>query len=144
MNWYKLAARRTPPTAAGVQSLFPEMAAKIQKLYDEWDQSDEEMGDPELGFGGICQDFAEIMADVCNSHGINARTVSQTVGEQHVYAVLQLADGVYILDIPPQYYESGGGYNWQKIPDVTFDPSFFLLDQIDPDPRKFEEYTEEY
>jgi len=27
------------------------------------------------------------------------------------------------VDIPPYTYETGGGYNWKKIPDVTFDAS---------------------
>jgi hypothetical protein len=42
---------------------------------------------------------------------------------------------LYHVDIYPYFYETGGGYNWQKIPDVQFDASFVSIsrDRISPE-----------
>ncbi len=120
-----------------------DFASIAQKVYDEWDQSDEEGGDPELGFGGICQDIAEGISGKLNEMGVDATTVSATIGDQHVWVVAKLNDGVYSIDIPPGVYESGGGYNWQKLPGVQFSKDHIVVDRLSSNPDDFDQYTEE-
>jgi hypothetical protein len=118
------------------------IASIAQKVYDEWDQSDEEFGDPELGFGGICQDIADEVADYLSGKGIDATTVSSQIGEQHVWVVAKFKDGTYEIDIPPSVYETGGGYNWKKIPDVKITGDDVVVYRLG-DASSFDEYTEE-
>ena len=125
-----------------ILSLRPQMAQAAQKVYDEWDQSGEE-GDVELGFGGICQDIAEAIVEVLDHHGIEAGSVSQSIGEQHVYAIAQVEEGVFEVDISPYTYERGAGYTWKKKPNVKFAPDDIAVSLIDKDPKKFEEMIDE-
>ncbi len=130
-------------SANELNPLLPELAAAAQAVYDNWEQ--DETGESfEYGVGGICQDIAEEMAGVLSSHGIEAATVdNQGMGDQHVWVVAQLSDGVYSVDIEPRTYESGGGYCWKKRAGVTFSPEHIMVDRIDADPSKFEQYIGE-
>lgn len=125
---------------AFVKSLMPLFVAAAQKVYDEWEQ-DEEGVDEVLGTGGICQDIASGIAGVLSSHGIDCSEVSQSIGEQHVYVICKLQEGVYEIDIPPYSYETGGGYTWQKIPGVVFDESYVVVHRLSSDPNEFEQYS---
>jgi len=122
-------------------SLKSELAKAAQVPYNAWDQ-DEEGCDVMLGSGGICQDIAEAMCNVLTRHDIECTSVSQEIGEQHVYAVAKTDDGVWIVDISPYSYETGGGYCWKKIPDVQFDESYIIIDRISSDPEDFNNYLE--
>lgn len=118
-----------------------ELVKAAQKVYDEWEQNEEGYCDY-LGYGGICQDIAEAMAEVLLNNNIECSTVSQQVGEQHVYVIAKIEDGVYEVDISPYTYESGGGYCWKKIPDVVFDESDIIIKRLSPDPEDFEQYVD--
>jgi len=101
-------------------NLVPHLVRVAQSVYDEWEQDDEE-GDAELGFGGICQNIAEEISGVLNENGIDATTVDNDgMGEQHVWAVAKVKEGVYGIDIDYNKYETGGGYNWKKRSSVIF------------------------
>ena len=127
-----------------LRSLIPELVRRVQLVYNQWDQSDEEFGDPDLGFGGFCQDIAEQIAGaVWELTNFEASTVSAHIGEQHVWTMVKTPEGVFSIDIPPSYYETGGGYNWQKMPGIEFDESFFVIDLVSADPDDFEEMTAE-
>lgn len=126
-----------------ISNLRAELVAAAQKVYNEWDQ-DENGYDEMLGNGGICQDIADAMANVLSDHDIECCTVSQESGEQHVYVVAKLDDGVYNVDISPYTYETGGGYDWKKIPDVVFDINDIIIDCLSRDPDEFESYTNSY
>jgi hypothetical protein len=122
-----------------LKSLKPQFAAAAQKVYDEWDASDETYGDAEVGFGGICHLIVDEWVDLVAKRGYNATSfshseqvhVSMTVwanpperGEdedEDDYASEQVE--VFDVDLNPYNYETGGGYNWKKIPDVTIDPN---------------------
>jgi hypothetical protein len=120
------------------------LAARAQKVYDEWDaDSDPEHGDPEVGFGGICQDIADALVDELYAQGAQASPMSCSVGEQHVFVVGQFTEGVYEIDIAPSTYERGSAYTWTKIPDVTFEPGDISFEQLSPDPNDFDQYTED-
>jgi hypothetical protein len=125
-----------------LKSFRGDLAKSAQKIYDDWDQSGED-GDPELGFGGICQDIAAAMADVLTKKKIECTTVSAQIGEQHVWVVAKVKDGVFNVDISPYKYEKGSGYNWTKIDGVKIGPNDVSVEMIDDNPEKFDEYTEE-
>lgn len=124
-----------------IKDLRPELASAAQKVYDEWDQNEEGFCDW-LGYGGICQDIADAMAEVLGKHGIDCTTFSQEVGEQHVFVIAKTDDGVFSVDIPPYLYETGGGYCWKKIPDVKFDSRYVVISGLSSDPEDFDQYTE--
>lgn len=120
----------------------PEIVKRVQDRYDQW-QQDAEGYDEEVGSGGVCHLFAEIIAEVLNDAGFPTSTVSSS-HEVHVYCVSQASDGVWEVDIPYCIYEKGGGYNWTKIPDVTFEPDDIVINRLSSDPADFEEYTGDY
>ena len=134
MNWFKTANAYRSPFYNALLNLRHQFAAAAQKVYDSWDQSNE-YGDEELGWGGICQDIAEAISDVVSSSGFNAGTMSAQCGEQHVWAIaynqIETEEGTeyegYHIDIPYHVYETGGGYNWKKIPHVQIDANHISI-----------------
>ena len=119
------------------------LADLAQAIYNTWDASNETYGDFEVGFGGICHLIAEKIVDYLYSIGIPASTVSSDA-EVHVYAVAQAQEGVFVIDIPPYSYETGGGYSWKKIPDIIFDEDYIVVNKIDPNPKSFEMYYDSF
>ena len=93
-------------TVKQLNALVPELIRVSQAVYDSWAQDDDGM-DVELGAGGICQDIASEICGVLSSNGFDCTTFSQPIGDQHVYTVVKLKDGVYEVDIPPGVYETG-------------------------------------
>ncbi len=51
-------------------------------------------------------------------------------GDDHAYLIVYNDSEAYIVDIPPGVYEEGGGYNWQKKPDVTIQASDVIIEPI--------------
>lgn len=128
------------PTYTGdiVKKLAPDIIKAAQKEYDDWDEEDVDT----YAGGGICHYIADHIADILGAKGIDAYTVTSNF-EQHVYVVAQFADGVYAIDIPHQVYETGGGFSWQKIPDVEFSEGDVTLYRISSDPRDIKEHIED-
>lgn len=87
MNANKIASNYLRKSAAAKKTdllrLKNDFAKAAQKIYDEWDEAKIE----ELNEGGICQNIADAIADVLNHHGIEAGTVSQSIGDQHVLII---------------------------------------------------------
>ncbi len=125
-----------------LHALIPEFIRVAQEQYGAWDASDPEYGDGEVGFGGICHLIAEGIQDVIINAGLEASTVSASCGEQHVWVVVKMSDGIYEVDIPPCVYETGGGYSWQKIPDVEFSACDIVINRLSADPNEWDEYIE--
>lgn len=114
-----------------IKRLIPLFVQAAQEVYDGWEQ-DETDGDFEHGFGGICHTIAESISDVLNSHGIDATTVdSGGMGEQHVWAVANVREGVFGVDVDYNRYEVGGGYTWKKRSGVTFNNDDIEIYQMD-------------
>jgi hypothetical protein len=115
-----------------LMALRPHMAAAAQQVYDAWDQSDEH---DEYNGGGICQDIAEAIADVIYSQfpgdNYNAGTVSAQCGEQHVWVIMTVGGQGFEIDVPYSMYERGGGYTWQKIQGVKFEPNDIIIAPMD-------------
>jgi hypothetical protein len=130
-------------TSRNIAAWKPQMCQFAQQIYNEWDQSGED-GDPELGFGGICDLIAEQICHVLGGEGVECVSWnSGGVGENHTSVIANLADGVFEVDIPPHVYETGGGYNWQKLPNVVFDPRDVVINRLEQ-PMTDEEFDQRF
>jgi hypothetical protein len=110
-----------------LQQLRRKMAAAAQKVYDRWEQ-DEEGHDEEFGTGGICDEIATAISNVIQDQAIGADIFEGGhEGDDHNWVIVQDGDEAYGVDIPPAIYEYGGGYNWTKREDVTFEPSHVVI-----------------
>jgi len=130
---------QAPITSKQIAAWRSQMCAVAQEVYNEWDQSDAEYGDPELGFGGICDRIAEAIGNIIARHGVDTATIG---ADDHASLAANLADGVFEIDIPPHVYETGGWYNWKKRPDVVFRPADVMITRIERpmSPEEFEEH----
>lgn len=128
------------PRLGDVLALRADLAEAAKAVYGAWEQGPDGW-DEELGEGGICQDVASAMAGRLDGHGFeHVVTVHASVGENHVFLVVLLEDGVYSVDIPPTVYEAGGGYVWRKRPDADFSPECVEIVRVEGpmDPAEFE------
>ena len=125
-----------------IEPIRDELAAAAQKEYDDWIQDEEDYNE-ELGGGGICHLIAEKLIDVLYNHGINRCQTVSSCHEQHVYVVGQFREGIYLIDVPYQYYETGGGFTWKKIPNVKFSGDYIHVYRLDNNPRNLKQYTDE-
>lgn len=124
---------------ADSEALRARLATAAQKVYDEWDEDEDEYAG-----GGICHLIADAMADVLMAEGIKqVSTVSQQMDEVHVYVVAADDSGVYRIDIPPSVYETGGGYTWKKRQGIEITADDVEIDRLSTDPDDYEQYTEE-
>ena len=113
-----------------LMNLRPQMAAAAQQVYDAWEQGEND----EYNGGGICQDIAEAISDVIYSQfpgEFDAGTVNAQCGEQHVWVMMAVRNEGFEIDVPYSLYERGGGYTWEKIQGVKFDPSDIMIAPID-------------
>lgn len=120
-NWYAALkqAQRLGPLGQSLMALRQQMASAVQVLYNQWEQVDGM--DEELGGGGICDQVADSIAGIVHSIDGVETTEGGQDGDDHAYVVAYNQTEAYSVDIPPGVYESGGGYNWAKIPDVVID-----------------------
>lgn len=121
--------------------LRADLAKVAQRVYDEW-QVDEDGYDGVVAEGGICHLIADAMVTVLSAYSVEAQAQSCSVGEVHVNVIAQFKEGVYSIDINPYNYETGGGYNWKKRPNIVFTPDFVAEDKIDSNPDNFSDYIE--
>jgi len=118
------------PSLSDVTALVDHLAAAARRIHDAWEQ-DIDGFDEEYGEGGICHDVADAMIDVLQRAGVdNAMPFHSTVGENHVWVVALLSDGVYSIDIPPHVYETGAGYVWTKRHDADIRGADVTIDRI--------------
>ena len=113
-----------------LEQLRTRMAQAAQAVYDEWEQDDEGV-DEVFGGGGICDKISDALADVIvtNLEDIEIAEGGQD-GDDHAWLIAYNHNEAYTIDIPHQMYESGGGYSWTKIEDVTFAPEDIIIDSI--------------
>lgn len=119
------------------------IALAAQKVYDEW-LPDAEGGDEEWAGGGICHNIAEAVQDVLDNLGIESVSVQQSIGENHTYVIALLDDGIYSVDIPPETYETGSGYSWEKKQGVVFDAGDVYIDLLSKDKETWDDYQNEF
>ena len=125
-----------------IRSLLPKITSAAQRVYDDW-QQDEDGLDEELGDGGICHMIADAIVGLANDAGVMSIAVAST-HDVHVYTVMRLASGVWLVDIRPHVYERGGGYRWKKIAGVVFEPGDVTVEHLDRDPSQFRDYVYDF
>ena len=127
------------PSVNQAKNLLPMILPKIQKAYDDWDEIDVDT----YAGGGICHILADAICDVLGNNGIECTPVSSS-HEQHVYVAGKFSEGIYIIDIPYHIYETGGGFSWKKIPNITFETGDVTFYRASSDPADWKNYTDEY
>ncbi len=117
-----------------IDGLRPIITSKAQEIYDAWAQDDEGV-DPELGGGGICYEIASMMSEVIAEAIADIELLEGGQdGDDHAWIiVLDVTEQkAYGVDIPPQVYETGGGFSWRKKKGEKFWPEdfqvFYLID----------------
>ena len=122
-----------------VKVLIPNIVDVAQREYNEWDESNVDV----YAGGGICHFIADQIASILIDHGIECFTQSSSF-EQHVYCIVQVREGIYVVDIHYSIYETGGGFSWNKRPDVSFDDNDITISQLSGDFDDISEYIEDY
>lgn len=132
------------PKLSDIQALSPLFATAAQEIYNVWEQDEDGM-DVELGSGGICDLIADaIVARIHENLGGEVRAFTKLLSDvQHVNVAVAVQEGVWEIDIPYAIYERGGGFNWTKIPGVTFSPDDLSYFQLSRDPAELYFYIED-
>lgn len=120
------AASHSPhgPLYHALMNLRPYLAHAAQHVYDTWDP-DPDGVDDEYGEGGICDAVVQELWGVLAHHlpDVDVEEGGHD-GDDHAWLIVSHGVERYGVDIPPQYYEHGGGYRWHKIPRVHFLPNY--------------------
>jgi hypothetical protein len=112
--------------ATRLNELRPAMAAAAQSIYDAWNPEYDEFGDAEVGGGGICDQIAQAIGEILTDANIDY-TEGGHEGDDHAYLITYDDQNSYLVDIPYNHYESGGGMSWTRHPDVTFTPEMIEI-----------------
>jgi hypothetical protein len=96
--------------------LRPHIAAAAQAVYDSWKPNDEY---DDFAGGGICDAISAAIVEMLMKANIDV-TEGGHDGDDHAYTIAYNDEECYVVDIPYDLYEMGGGYNWQKIDGVQF------------------------
>ena len=132
-----------------LRALAPEIIARAQAEYDGWNQEHSEHGDPELGFGGICDRIAdEIASVICDAEGLDGYVAvtqhNPDLYGGHTSVIVRAPDGVYNIDIPPYVYETGFAFTWKKIPDVVFDEGDVVVTRLSSRPKDMAQFVDDW
>jgi hypothetical protein len=112
-----------------LEFLRPDIVKAAQEVLDAW-QVDEQGFDEEFGAGGACDAIAIAISDlVANLDGIDIIQAGQD-GDDHAWIIARRGDHAFEIDIPPYVYETGGGYNWKKKPNVQIQPSDIIIHPV--------------
>ncbi len=115
-------------------ALRTRMIQVVQKVYDEWEQGEE------CDNGGICDEIAREISSVISQSIPDANiTEGGHDGDDHAWTIVYDEDESYGVDIPPDVYETGGGYCWKKIPDVKFQIDDVAIWNLGVHPSEFQE-----
>lgn len=109
-----------PPLGRLLNSLRPQIAIAAQQIYDDWEQD-------EFDEGGICDQISMAISGILTSADIDC-TEGGHDGDDHSYIIAYNESAAYLVDIPYDIYEIGGGYSWTKIPNVVFDESDIVIE----------------
>lgn len=101
-------------------SIRPIIVKNIQKIYDNWEQEDEELG-------GICNEIEEeISSIVITETSAEETELGGQDGDDHAWTIVKKGKETYGINIPANIYEIGAGYIWKKRKNVKF-----IIDDID-------------
>lgn len=117
------------PLVRRLQVLRPAFARAAQKVYDGWGQDED--GDDDYGGGGICDSVANALSEVV-ARALDDVTITDggQDGDDHAFIVVLTDTEAVAVDIPPDVYETGGGYSWTKREGVRFDAGDVVLDPL--------------
>ncbi len=111
-----------------LQALRGRMARAAQRVYDRWQPGD-------YGGGGACDDIAGALLDVAlDARSADGGRVAGWAAD-HAFALVwsdELGEACRV-DISPYTYETGGGYNWDKIEGVRFSSGDVYVEDISED-----------
>lgn len=117
MNGFRLFVETTDPLYNQLLALRPLIAKAAQAIYDEWEQDDE------CDMGGICDEVAREIQTIIVQHVHCEVTDGGHDGDDHAWVIAYNQNSAFGVDIPPETYETGGGYCWKKIPNVKITPN---------------------
>jgi hypothetical protein len=111
-----------------LQKLRPHIAKAAQIVYDDWEQEVDGLG---VDHNGICDEIAnQAIGGILAQMEIDY-TEGGHDGDDHAYLVAYDENSSYMVDIPYVLYERGGGYQWEKIPGVEFEPEDVEIVPVD-------------
>lgn len=115
-----------------LKKLRPNLAEAAQTVIDGWVQDDEGYDDI-FGSGGACDAVAQAMTSVIVER--LGEDVSVTDGghdgDDHAYIIVYDATEAFAVDVPPEVYETGGGYQWRKIKDAKVSANDITIQPVD-------------
>jgi len=116
-----------------LNSLKPQMATAAQSVIDDWQQNEDGF-DEELGSGGVCDKISEAIAAVISENTSEVEFADGGhEGDDHAYLIVFNNTEAYAIDVPPDIYETGGGYNWKKLEGATISTSDVVITKVDRD-----------
>lgn len=118
-----------------LNKLKSEIVKAAQEEYDSWDASDPEYGDCEVGHGGICSLISSKISDIVASNTNLNVTEGGQEGDDHSWVIAYNEKEAWGIDISPSVYETGAGYSWKKISDVTISENDVDIWKLDIDPK---------
>lgn len=127
------------PSITKIKQHIHKILQVSQKEYDDWNEDDIDT----YAGGGICHLIADSICSVLFDLDVECSSVS-SCHEQHVYVAVKCKEGLFTIDIPYWIYETGGGFNWKKIPDVKFEERDIQFYRVSSDPEEFDAYTENW
>ena len=141
MSWLKKVA--DGPSLQILMSLRSAFIAEAQEIYNEWQTRMDEHGDPEFGFGGICDTISLAIQEVISGQTDFQAAEGAPEGEEHSWVVVKTPEGFYMIDLPYCVYETRKGFmDWEKIPDVQFSPSDIVIEYLGNDDMFWPEQEE--
>lgn len=138
MVWKRITVE-TSSLVKHLEDLRPQLSEAAQKVYDSWDPSGED-GDPEVGFGGICDEIRKELSDVISNHDDICIHKGESDGDDHAWLIVHRGKEVMGVNIPAYHYESGGGYNWFKKPGVQFGPEHIEIWPMGRTPKDMQDW----
>ncbi len=96
-------------------AIRPLIIEAAQKIYDNWDQTDEDSG-------GICDEVENAISSIISNETSAEETeLGGQDGDDHAWTIVKKGNKIYGVDIPPSVYETGSGYSWKKRKNVKFE-----------------------
>ena len=106
-----------------------EIAKSAQSVVDEWVQDKDGM-DNVYGAGGPCDEIARAIGSILAGKGYDIDDGGQE-GDDHAFVIASRDSRSFIVDIPSQVYETGGGYVWRKREGISILPQYVIIEEID-------------
>lgn len=122
---------KNSPLYRKLLSIRSDISDEAQKVVDSWEQ-DEEGYDQDFGYGGVCDAVSEAIASMVSSKIDNVDiTDGGQDGDDHAFIIVYDEVEAFAVDIPPNVYETGGGYSWKKRADASISPNDVIVYPVD-------------